>query len=104
MRDGVATALFRIVQEALNNVVKHAHAKNVLIRLDYRDQKINLTIQDDGNGLKTDTPLGGLGWISMRERALAFDGLFSVTPNVDRGVTVRVEIPMHTDAPQETQL
>ena len=100
--DGVATALFRIVQESLNNIVKHANAHNVLIQLSSDDHELNLTIRDDGQGLSDDTSSGGLGLISMRERALAFGGVFSVASNHDRGVTVRVQVPMQSHSSEDS--
>ena len=102
--DDVATALFRIVQESLNNIVKHAQAQHVFINLDSSGSQLSLTIQDDGKGFDTDTPSSGLGLISMRERALALAGAFSVVSNDERGVTVCIEIPMHNAVLQEMQL
>jgi signal transduction histidine kinase len=99
--DGVATALFRIVQESLNNIVKHANAHNVWINFERVDNRLYLTIQDDGKGIATEAPSGGLGLISMRERAMAFDGVFSVTSDDGRGVTVRIEIPTEINSSQE---
>jgi len=104
LADGDATALFRIVQESLNNIVKHAQAKHVFINLDSTGPQLSLTIQDDGKGFDTDTPSSGLGLVSMRERAFALGGTFSVVSNDERGVTVRIEIPMHNDSLQEMQL
>jgi len=99
--DEVATALFRIVQESLNNIVKHANAHNVWINFERVDNRLYLTIQDDGKGIATEAPSGGLGLISMRERAMAFDGVFSVTSDDGRGVTVRIEIPTEINSYQE---
>jgi len=78
--DARAIALFRIVQEALNNVAKHAEAKNVSVRIVAKEASVELSIQDDGKGLdsSTDTTRKSLGLISMRERARQFGGEFRI--------------------------
>ena len=94
LSDDVATALFRIVQESLNNIVKHANAQHVVIRLEHSDDKWVLSVQDDGQGFPDSQPSHGIGLVSMRERAIALGGEFSVFPNSSSGFTVRVEIPV----------
>jgi signal transduction histidine kinase len=80
--DARSIALFRIVQEALNNVTKHSGAKNVSIRLDQAGDQITLKVIDDGTGLDNsqDAPRASLGLISMRERARQFRGDCSISP------------------------
>jgi PAS domain S-box-containing protein len=104
--------LFRIVQEALANAEKHAHAKSIRLRLDTQGEAIQLTIQDDGCGFdpaaaKTGKPkLGGLGLTNMRERAAALGGYFEVESAPGRGTTITVRIPLGrsvTDKPVEAK-
>ena len=93
----VGIALFRIAQEALNNVAKHAHAKRVVITLRHSPAEFVMSIADDGVGLSaTDElqrPGTGLGMLSMRERAQAIGGRFEVERPPGRGTRVTVRIP-----------
>ncbi|MCG2722713.1 MAG: PAS domain S-box protein [Thermodesulfovibrionales bacterium] len=93
----VETTLFRIVQEALNNVVKHAGAQNVTITLAEKNRQIALTVTDDGRGFDTqrvylspEQPKWGI--ISMRERAEAIGGDLRVETDPGKGTRVIVEV------------
>jgi PAS domain S-box-containing protein len=90
----VKETLYRIAQEALHNVVKHAHARHVEIRLRGRDDAVELEIGDDGVGFVPDEPRPGhLGMQSMRERAAGQGGSIEVTSAPGLGTTVRVRLP-----------
>ena len=95
-------ALFRVVQEALNNVAKHARAKHVDIVLFARANELTLEIRDDGRGLPSDKPAdrierdNGFGITGMRERVLSLGGWLDVTGAPGKGTTVMVGIPMST--------
>jgi signal transduction histidine kinase len=91
-------ALFRIVQEALNNVAKHAHASKVTIALEHAGEHVVLTIADDGVGYGAATSSAarrrsGLGMVTMRERTQALGGQFDIGPAPDGGTRVSVRIP-----------
>ena len=90
-----STGLFRITQEALTNVLRHAGAKHVLIRLKQDDHEVELEIRDDGRGIKRREVLrrGSLGLLGMRERVEAFNGSFEISGSPDRGTTLRVRLP-----------
>jgi signal transduction histidine kinase len=91
-------ALFRIAQEALNNVAKHAHAARVEIALAYSGNELVMTVTDDGVGLDA-TPAStarrrpGLGMVTMRERTQAVDGRFEIGTAPVRGTRVIVRAP-----------
>lgn len=90
--------LFRIAQEALNNVAKHAHAKRVDITLEHSDSQFMLSISDDGAGLDpVSVPAPkrrpGLGMMMMRERTQAVGGQFEVAAAPGGGTRVVVRIP-----------
>jgi signal transduction histidine kinase len=92
---GAALALFRIVQEALGNAVKHAAAKRISVRLNRSGSVVTLEVSDDGAGFDRSqlAAAGGLGLITMRERASQLDGTFDVDSAPGRGTTIRVVIP-----------
>jgi two-component system sensor histidine kinase UhpB len=88
-------ALYRIVQEALTNVARHAQAKKVRVLLESSPELIVLEIADDGRGIppgKIHTP-GGLGLVGMRERASALGADFQVLVGPVGGTTIRVSVP-----------
>jgi len=89
----IATGLFRIYQEALTNVARHAKAKNVTTRLDVNGDKITLSIQDDGKGFDTTIQMKTLGLLGMRERARMMNGTVEITSEPGKGTTVLITIP-----------
>lgn len=91
-----STAVFRIMQELLTNVARHADAKHVDLSLRVVDQRIELRVRDDGKGF-TPTPKSSLGLAGIRERALAFGGSFAIHPLSDsdqHGTDAVVSIPL----------
>jgi signal transduction histidine kinase len=98
-RPAVEENLFRVSQEALNNVVKHAAATTVHVRLAGPDQgsgAIELEITDDGVGFDTDVVRPGhLGLRTMSERAASLGGTLEVTSAPGSGTTVRARLPGH---------
>jgi PAS domain S-box-containing protein len=90
--DAIATTLFRIVQEALTNVVRHAHAEKVLVSLHYSDGYLNLLISDTGRGFDTSAAAGGVGVVSMRERCSAIGAGFRITSTPGFGTRVEVSV------------
>lgn len=96
----VETALFRIAQEAINNIVRHADAKNVNIRLSHTPTQWILVVQDDGHGFDTSTapqePLSDQRWglFGMRERVALLGGTCQIESAVGNGTKLQVEIPM----------
>jgi len=91
----VETTIYRIVQEALTNVVKHAEARNVSILLVRRDALLTTVIEDDGRGF--DPEMVGedsLGLEGMRERVELHDGRMTVEASQGSGTTLRIEVPL----------
>lgn len=91
--------LFRIVQEALNNVRKHADASHVVITVDISESAVNVTVEDDGKGfdppMMIDHPTAGgkLGLIGMHERARLLRGSLSIDSKPGEGTRVSVNVP-----------
>jgi PAS domain S-box-containing protein len=100
MAPDVEIGLYRIVQEALNNVAKHAEAKEVEVQLVRHANRLRMTIEDDGKGMDAGLPArkpsgsGGTGLVSMRERATSFSGSFLIDSTPGNGTLINVEIPM----------
>jgi PAS domain S-box-containing protein len=97
----VALCLFRIVQEALRNVVKHSGAAEAKVELSSDGHQIHLRISDQGKGMDAGSAAGqtGLGLISMRERLLLVGGHLSVESQPSHGTRIRVWVPLAaTDA------
>jgi PAS domain S-box-containing protein len=96
----VEIALFRIVQEALSNIAKHAAASAATVRLGQTDGTVSLVIEDDGKGFNLDTVHArkdvdrGLGLISMRERSEDLGGKFRIETGSVRGTKIIVEFPV----------
>lgn len=90
-----ALCLFRVAQEALRNVERHAHARHVDLDLEGRDGGIALSIRDDGIGIDPSKARAksGIGLVSMRERVHSFAGAFEVESAAGRGTAVRAFVP-----------
>ena len=87
------TTLYRIVQEALTNVVKHAQARNVTILLVRREGSVTAVIEDDGRGFDPDELSGeGLGLLGMRERVSLLDGRLTIESSPGTGTTLVAEV------------
>lgn len=97
-----ATALFRIFQETLTNVARHAHATEVNVRLANHDGDVSMEVGDNGKGISLEqrSAANSLGILGMRERALLLGGELAIHGVPGKGTTVRVRIP-HTYRAQE---
>jgi PAS domain S-box-containing protein len=93
---GFAVAVFRIVQEALTNVIRHAKATRVEIRLRATEGELALEVEDDGRGITPQQIADprSLGLFSMRERAAALGGTVDFRSEAGRGTTVSVRMPV----------
>ena len=90
---GIAEALFRITQEALANIARHARAKHVTVRLAQIADAIELEVRDDGQGFNPSTGTSGTGIASIRERAVNLAGHAEIDSSRGKGTTVKVTIP-----------
>ena len=90
-----AVALFRIAQEALTNVAKHAGAEHVWLRLEADDEHMCLTVRDNGRGFEPGWPTrpGRLGMTTMKERAIAAGGSLVLESASDKGTTLTARVP-----------
>jgi signal transduction histidine kinase len=105
---GVDLAAFRVAQEALTNVVRHAGATRAVVRIRRTDDELEVQVDDDGDGTTTRSPgaagahdrqpRGGRGIAGMRERASALGGTLEAGPRPGRGFRVRARFPLRGDA------
>ncbi|MFL6072588.1 MAG: sensor histidine kinase [Mycobacteriales bacterium] len=95
----VDRAAYRIVQEALTNVSRHAGPAAALIELDYGADALTVRVDDDGAGCDGDSPVPGIGLLGMRERVTALGGRLRAEPRPEGGFTVCAELPAPAGLP-----
>ena len=91
-----ATAVFRILQEILTNVLRHARASNLYVKLGRNEECFELEVRDDGVGITENQTRnsGALGLLGMKERALLVGGEVRITGKEGEGTTVLVRVPI----------
>lgn len=105
----VETALFRIVQEAVNNVARHAHATHVTISLTFDNAHVTTTVIDDGVGFDLDAVLEGgnthrgMGLLGIQERVDLLDGDFIIETEPDAGTRIVVKLPIGEEDRQHVE-
>lgn len=93
------TAVFRIIQEATTNIIKHARAKNARIKLEFQKDCLILNIEDDGKGFELQKAMNptnkkrGMGLLNIKERVEILDGDFRIESQRSRGTKITVSIP-----------
>jgi two-component system sensor histidine kinase DegS len=101
LRSEISLTVFRIVQEAFNNIRKHAKAQNVVLNLEFRDSELKIYIYDDGRGfdenklkVNSEDINSGFGLLSMKERIELLGGNFKISSELGRGTRLIVTIPL----------
>jgi PAS domain S-box-containing protein len=102
----VCLSIYRIIQEGLNNIAKHACANRAKVVLQKTDGRICLSIQDDGIGFDTAEvrQKPGLGLLSMRERVRIIHGVLRITSEPEKGTTISVQVPLEKSDRSEATL
>jgi signal transduction histidine kinase len=90
----VETTVYRIAQEALSNVLRHAAAERVSIVATRRAQSVVLVVEDDGQGFDVGAPADGMGLVGMRERVNLLDGELRLESVTGKGTTIVVDLPL----------
>jgi signal transduction histidine kinase len=93
----VETVLFRVAQEALHNVVRHAQVSRARISMEYQPQEVNLKVEDSGTGfnpVESFVPPRGWGLAGMRERVESVGGQLNIISNPGKGTVVEVDVPV----------
>jgi len=86
--------LYRIIQEGLTNVIKHAEADEVYINITRRAEQLSIAVSDNGNGFDPAIAQSGLGLLGMQERVQALNGTFEIDSAINRGVKISIMIPL----------
>jgi signal transduction histidine kinase len=89
----IESAGYRLAQEALTNIIKHADAGHVEIRVTDRDDCLEIVLRDNGNGFDRERPSAGFGLLGMRERIALVHGKLEIESAPGAGTTVRARIP-----------
>ncbi len=92
----VESTIYRLVQEALTNVVKHAHARHATVAVIAEEGVVSIEVGDDGTGFETDTPAPGFGLANMRERVTLAGGTLTIDSDPGGGTHIAAQIPMPT--------
>jgi len=110
LNKGIAVTVFRVLQEALNNIKKHAEARNVLINMEFFKDRLEVLISDNGKGFnieevntEKDGVNGGFGLISMRERIELINGKFNIDSILGNGTNIIIEIPIQPGEVNESE-
>jgi two-component system, NarL family, sensor histidine kinase UhpB len=93
LESDVELVIYRVAQESLTNVLRHARAGCATVSLRAENGAVVLRVRDDGRGLPTELPKGTAGMGGMRERALLVDGRLRIRSEPDRGTEVELEVP-----------
>ena len=91
--DDLKTCIYRIVQEALHNVMQHAEASTVRVAIRLQEKQIHMSIEDNGKGFSVKSERG-MGLLGMEERASHLGGTFTVESHPGAGSTLRVALPV----------
>jgi signal transduction histidine kinase len=86
--------LFRILQESLTNIAKHADATSVAVRLDATGNGVTLTVEDNGKGMDVEESSAGFGLLSIKERTHALNGDFQIESESGHGTRLSVRLPI----------
>lgn len=101
--DRVAINVYRVLQEALNNLAKHADSNQAWVRLEFAADRLRLEVEDRGVGITVngEGPARGTGLVAMRERAELLHGRIEYLKPGERGTLVRLEVPLHEEKANE---
>ena len=84
--------IYRIVHELVNNAMKHSHAEHILVQIVQEDERISITVQDNGCGFNPSLPTTGIGLNNIRDRVHSFNGQISVWSEIGKGTEISVEL------------
>jgi len=94
----VETTIYRLVQESLTNIARHAAANHVSVSVHAGDERVEIEVRDDGRGFDPEADVGGFGLRGMRERVALVGGTLELTSGMG-GTTVRASVPVVPEGP-----
>ncbi|MBI2857822.1 MAG: ATP-binding protein, partial [Chloroflexi bacterium] len=100
---------FRVIQEAVNNIARHARAKEAEIVLRFKKTSISVSVSDDGSGFDVDEAIRskerprGLGLLGMKERVELVNGTLEMASRIGGGTQISIEIPLETKGSGEAR-
>jgi signal transduction histidine kinase len=106
LEDKVETAIFEIVQETVNNAIKHAEAQNIRVKLEQISPRLTVTIVDDGKGFDVKQALDSVasrssyGMVNLRERVAIANGEYTINSAPGQGTKIRVTVPLSQGSPK----
>ncbi|AZR73105.1 hypothetical protein BBF96_06730 [Anoxybacter fermentans] len=89
----VTGQVFRIIQEGINNILRHAEAQNVILTINKKDGKFIFKLKDDGRGFDPESVETGLGLKNMRERVAIIEGDLEIISQIGEGTTLVIQVP-----------
>ena len=90
----ICLELYRIIQECISNTLKHSNASHIEILLYIKDNQLNMTIIDNGNGFDTENKRNGIGLIIIKERAKSFNGVVEINSTIGKGTEIDISVPL----------
>lgn len=99
LSDEIKIETYRIIQELMNNIVKHAHAKSVDIQLIRIEDNLNLLVEDSGVGFDQGSKFKGIGINNISSRVDKLNGKVHIESILDKGTIVNIDIPIHKEVP-----
>jgi signal transduction histidine kinase len=89
--------IYRIIQESINNAVKHADAQSIVVNLDSKDDKLNITIKDDGRGFDINQVKSSNGLKNIEKRADKLKAILTINTEIDKGTSINFSFNHKTD-------
>lgn len=90
-----SSVIFRMIQELVQNTIRHANAKNLLVQLICKDHSLSITVEDDGAGFIKDGPgiTNGIGFLNIRNRVISLNGNMEIDTGPGKGTSVHIDLP-----------
>jgi two-component system sensor histidine kinase UhpB len=101
--EDVSITIYRMVQECLTNISKHAHAKRIVVMVKDESKFVVISVEDDGVGFNTEVARQGYGLLGMKERVQGLGGVMEVVSVAGRGTKINAKIPKHIDKRIESE-
>lgn len=95
LNDDIKIHFYRIIQEALQNIIKYSNANKVEIDIDLENENLKLTIIDNGNGFNVNEKRKGIGLKNMKSRAAKINGIFKINSVIGKGTTIEISCPLN---------